>query len=251
MRIIRKTLSFLIAAVAVLTSCKQDDTLQYNNFTMGNVVDGTFTSDQGNIFNVVEKTCTGDLEGMKRAIMLCDVLKKVEGTDNVYDIRLNGLQEVLLKDHITKNFADADAEASVNDPINIENLWFSGGYMNLLLVYEMKRGSTQKHLVNLVLDEEASSAGKYVFNIRHNSFGESLTLNENDVVLAGAYASFPMNSLIKEESADITIKWKWYRNAGQGWSSEVQENSFNITYTKGGFEQAPATFASKTPTKLN
>lgn len=251
MRIIKKILLILIAAVAVLTSCKQDDTLQYNNFTMGNVVDGTFISDQGNIFNVVEKTCTGDLESMKRAIMLCDVLKKVEGTDNVYDIRLNGLQEVLVKNHITKDFADADPEAVVNDPINIDQLWFSGGYMNLLLVYEMKRGSTQRHLVNLVLDEEASSAGKYVFNLRHNSFGESLTLNENDVVLAGAYASFPMNNLIKEESADITIKWKWYKNAGQGWSSEVQENSFNITYTKGGFEQTPATLASKIPTKLN
>ena len=124
MKILKRTLIIVIAAAAAaLTSCKQDETLQYNNLTMGNIVAGTFTSDQGNIFNVVEKNCTGNLESMKRAIILCDVLKKVEGTDNVYDIRLNQLAEVLAKKHVTKNEADADKDMSVEDPIAIQDMW--------------------------------------------------------------------------------------------------------------------------------
>lgn len=249
MRIIKKSLIFIIAAATAITSCKQDDTLQYNNFTMGNVVEGTFISDQGNIFNVVEKNCGGELEEMDRAIMLCDVLKKVEGTENQYDVRLNLLNKVLDKAHVTKAVADADEEMSVQDPIYIDAKWISGGYLNFLLLFETMSGSTQKHLINLVLDEEASSAGKYVFNLRHNSFGESTNIDNND--LGGGYVSFPIAELIKEKNAEITVNWKWYKGAGHGWSSEIQDYSLKIAYTKGGFEQAPSTSTNKLTTKLN
>ena len=52
----RKTVAYIIAAFLCLAavSCKKDNTIQYNNATMGNIVNGTFTSDQGNIFNVAE-----------------------------------------------------------------------------------------------------------------------------------------------------------------------------------------------------
>ena len=54
MNIFGKTI-MILAAAAALISCKQDETLMYNNMTMGNVIDGTFVSDQGNIFNIVER----------------------------------------------------------------------------------------------------------------------------------------------------------------------------------------------------
>lgn len=251
MKILKKAL-IIIAAVAALTSCKQDDTLQYNNMTMGNIVAGTFTSDQGNIFNVVEKTCTGSMEGLSRAIIICDVLKKVEGTDNVYDIRLNQFAEVLAKDPITKELADTGEDSSVKDPITINEMWISGGYLNMYVIFEIKSvDSMTRHLVNLVYDESESGNGKYVFELRHNSFGESVSHNATDIKLGGNYISFPISELIKENSADITINWKWYKNAGDGWSSETQENSYNITYTKGGFEHVPNTFTSKVTGKLN
>ncbi len=252
MKIFKRTLIIIAAAAAALTSCKQDETLQYNNLTMGNIVAGTFTSDQGNIFNVVEKNCNGNLEDMKRAIILCDVLKKVEGTENEYDIRLNQLAEVLAKKHVTKKEADEDKDMAVEDPIAIQDMWISGGYINMYVIFEVKSlGTMTKHLVNLVLDEKESESGKYEFILRHNSFGESLTNDATGINLAGNYVSFPISELIKEDSADITVKYRWYKNAGDGWSSETQENSRQATYTKGGFEHVPATFTSKTSDKLN
>lgn len=251
MKRIGRSIICIIAAVAALASCKKDDTLQYNNLTMGNVVNGTFTSDQGNIFTVVEKNCAGNLENMKRAIVLCDVLKKVEGTQNEYEVRLNGLGSVLTKDPVAKKTADNDVEMSIEDPVNIYDLWISGGYINMYIQFEVLPNSDKKHLINLVIDEEASTDGKYVFTLRHNSFGESITHDEQDITLGGSYVSFPISELIKEESAEITMNWLWYKSVGQGWSSETQDNSCKISYTKGGYEQAPVTLASKATTNLN
>ena len=72
----RKTVAYIIAAIICLASasCKKDSTIQYNNATMGNVVNGTFTSDQGNIFNVAEKNCEGLLDTMKRAFVVLSLI---------------------------------------------------------------------------------------------------------------------------------------------------------------------------------
>lgn len=251
MKFLRNIIISLVAILPVLTSCKQDDTLQYNNMTMGNISDGTFVSDLGNIFNVVEKNCTGDLTSMKRAILLCDILKKVDGTENEYDIRLNRMAEVLVKNPITMSDAEADAETRVADPIYIDQVWISGGYINMFLIYEFRNGSTQKHLVNLVLDESDSNSGKYSFTLRHNSYGESMIHDAAGTTLSGAYVSFPITGIIKGNTADISIECEWYKSAGQGWISETQTYSYNLTYTKGGFEQAPVKMSNRINTLFN
>jgi len=253
---IRRTLIIMLAACAALTACKQDETLRYNNVTMGNVTEGTFTSDQGNVFNVVEKNCTGNLEEMKRAFVICDVLNLTPGTENEYDVRLNGVAEVLVKDAISRNQADGNEESAVSDPIHINAFWISGGYVNMYLVYERLKDSDVKHLVNLVIEESETESGKYSFTLRHNSFGESLTSDLEDedkekLILAAAYVSFPLNEMIEGNSAELTFKWKWYKSAGLGISSETQEYSQTVSYQKGGYEQAPAIRSSKVITKLN
>ena len=99
MKKITKTLIAIAAGLTVLAaaSCSKDDTIRYNNATMGNVVNGKFTSDQGNIFNVVEQNCAGKLDTMKRAFVICDVLSQSEGSTTEYDIRLNYMVPVMTK----------------------------------------------------------------------------------------------------------------------------------------------------------
>lgn len=121
----------------------------------------------------------------------------------------------------------------------------------MLVSFDVKTGSKTKHLVNLVYDEEASNGGKYVFNLRHNSYGESMIYGTADVQLAGNYVSFPITDIIKDNTAEITINWTWYKHDGIGWTSEIQDYSCKMTYTKGGFEQAPVAIASKVTTNLN
>ena len=144
---------FILCAGAV--SCKKDTTLQYNNLTMGNVTEGLFTSDQGNIFNVVEqdRACYGRLDTMKRAIILCDVLNKTTGgQENEYDVRLTAMSPVKVKDiilddkveDITPNAKENSVESTEEgtdegndqnvyreDPVTISQVWISGGYINM------------------------------------------------------------------------------------------------------------------------
>lgn len=67
MKRMTKAIIAIAAGIAALAaaSCSKDNTIRYNNATMGNVVNGKFTSDQGNRFNVVDQTCAGKLDTMK------------------------------------------------------------------------------------------------------------------------------------------------------------------------------------------
>ena len=238
MKFLRNIIISLVAILPVLTSCKQDDTLQYNNMTMGNITDGTFVSDLGNIFNVVEKNCSGDLTSMKRALLLCDVLNKVEGTENEYDIRLNQMSEVLVKNPITKSDADDADETRVADPILIDQMWISGGYINMYVTLPYKQSSKTIHEINLVKTETKDG---YEFRLVHNANGETMTDSTMyDFVEGGGYFSFPISSIITEDEADVRIVWKWYRTLGT--SIDINTTGFyftEFTYKK-GYEHIPA-----------
>jgi hypothetical protein len=213
---------------------------------MGNIVEGRFVSDQGNIFNVAEQTCVGDLPTMERAFVVCDVLHRTEGgKDNEYDVRVNQIASVLTKDVVALNKTTADM--LIQDPVHIEYAWVSGGYVNLYILVPMKAGSTTKHLINLVHEGAMTDVqtgeeleGSYRFTLRHNSNGDKITPPQViDYVLAGAYVSFPLNTYITEKEADFSIEWTWHKNAGSGLSSETEVKALKAKFTSEGFQHAP------------
>ena len=239
---------FWAFASAALTfaaaSCQQDDTLRYNNITMGNVTAGSFISDQGNTFNVVEHNCTEKIDTMKRVLVVCDVLRKTEDKENEYDIRLNMAKPVLTKSPLVMSEI-TDEEAMVTDPIQIKELWYSGGYLNMFIMIPVESGSKGRHLVNLVLDDKTSAGDSYTLELRHNGFGEVWSKDNPDYVLGGAYVSFPLGDMISGNSAKVTLLWKWHKAAGNGWSLEVVENKLEFEWKRGTFEQAPLSLVSK------
>lgn len=241
MKMIARKLTYIAAAFLCMTavSCKKDTTIQYNNMTMGNITEGTFVSDQGNIFNVVEKTTAinKDLNEMNRAYILCDVLNKTEGgLDNEYDIRLNALAEVKTKEILTLG-TEINEEQLVEDPVYIEYAWFSGGYLNLYIVFPMKNNSETLHMVNLIQQETEKG---YLFRLTHNSYGENLDAEDSsNYVMGGGYISFPITSVIAEDIADVRLEWKWYKSYGTVISKETETKYIEGKYEKGGFEHMP------------
>ena len=248
----RKTAAYIIAAFLCLAavSCKKDNTIQYNNATMGNVVNGTFTSDQGNIFNVAEQNCTGRLDTMKRAFVLCDVLNKTaNGADNEYDVRLNALASVLTKDIVAVG-AEAEEEVYVEDPVHIEYLWVAGGYINVYVMMPFKVGSKTAHMINLV-QQPSEEEGQYVLRLCHNAYGETMTeTNSRDFVLGGGYASFPISSVMQEDEAALKIEWKWYQSTGAGLSMVTEYKSIEGTYKKDGYQHVPEALTARTKAAL-
>lgn len=237
----------IVALMIATASCKKDDTLRYNNVTMGNVVNGTFVSDQGNMFNVVENNSGKKIEDEKRAIISCDVLRQVAGTENEYEVRLNSLASVFTKSPI-KAGEITDEEKMVENPISISDIWYAGGYMNLQILFFIKENSNTTHQLNLVLNETDTTKDGYSFTLRHNAYGD-LPDDENtdfqDYVIAGTFVSFPISDIIKEDETKITINWKWYESAGMGITTNLEDYTFTSNWKRNIFEQVPATSAAK------
>jgi len=248
---IRKTIISIAAAVLALAavSCQKDDTLYYNNLTMGNIVEGKFVSDQGNTFNVVEQMCTGKLEEQTRAMVLCDVLNETKGGSKEYDVRLTSFSPVMSKDAVA--LADAaEGEIAVQDPIHIDQLWYSGGYLNMLIKFHYDRSNDQKHLVNLVWSKDEE--GKYILNFRHNAYGEVWSEeNSSKLTISGGYVSFPITKFIEEDEATLILNWKWYKSPGVGYDFTTEkEYSFEYEWKRKGFEQVPNNLSLKSAAEI-
>lgn len=244
MKKITKAIIAIAAGIMTLaaSSCNKDNTLRYNNATMGNVISGTFTSDQGNIFTVVDQTCPGKLDTMKRAFVICDVLSQKAGTENEYEVRLNYVSPVLTKDAVQTS-SIAEGQELVNDPIVLQSYWVSGGYLNIYFAVPVVSGSKVKHYINFEYDDTASDAeGTYTFHIRHDGTGEVFNeSNEGKIQLAYAYASVPVASIIKEKDAKIVIKWLSHRIMGNTISlTETAEVVREVLYSKDAYQQTPA-----------
>lgn len=228
----RKTLVILL--LICLTACQKDNTIQYFNVTMGNFTDGKFVSDQGNVFNITEKTCNDRTDTLKRAMIMCDILAKTG--DSSYNVRLNEVTPVFTKSPIDST-AVRDSAIFVENPLNIGELWISGGYINMYIMIPMKAASTQVHLINLMLDDEASGDGIYRFTLKHNAYGEVLSAEDTDFILGGTYASFPVSDKFNEDKATIQIAWTSLKSDEHGWSTETEKNTLQYEWTRGGFEQ--------------
>jgi hypothetical protein len=268
-----------LAAFMIMASCAKDDTIRYNNITLGNFVGDKFVSDQGNEFTIVENMTGEKFDGIKRAIMQCDVLRKVQGTENGYEVRVHYVGEVLTKNPVETAVAAADPEKIVEDPIKIEDAWISGGYLNMYVMFEIQAyppKENSKHMVNLVFDENGTGSGKYTMTLRHNAYGETLptdsadndnsneessdedsdnddggemeTQGQNPIQwgLTGAYVCFQISDLIQENEAEITLKWNEHIIVENIWTAETHERKADLSYSKDNFEQAPLTLKSKT-----
>lgn len=247
----------LTAAVLLLSvSCKKDETIYYENVTMGNFIGDKFISDQGDEFTIVENQTGKDIKGIKRAIMQCDVLQKTAGTNNGYDVRVSYVGEVLTKSPLTFEEAGADPEKTVEDPILVDQAWISGGYLNMYVMFEMQVSpelKENKHMINLVYDPASVGTGKLLFTLRHNSYGETLGGSQKEdssdegsgeskeIVqwgLAGAYVSFQLSEIISDQNAELTLQWKQHIINGNSWMAEVEDKSHKMVYSEDRFEHA-------------
>ncbi|MBO5419771.1 MAG: hypothetical protein J6A22_06765 [Bacteroidales bacterium] len=235
MKIFKTIPAAIITALLIIASCQKDDTILYYSTSIGNIQNGIFISDQGNVLNMTNISVSKEFEGIERAVIICDMLKQDESASKEYDVRLLNWSKVLVKDAITPE-QTAHGENSIQDPIFIKDAWCSGGYLNLMLQYYASYGSTQSHLVNLVY--EGCEDGEYRFNFRHNSFGDIYTGSQNGFALPSGYVSFPVASIIPEEKAKITIGWKSYQTMPDGtFTTSIINRTVTFDYERNTFIQ--------------
>ena len=232
---------FSLFIISALAACKKDDTLRYNNVTMGNIHGEEIISDQGNTFVITESLFNVDLKEFKseRVMLACDVLR--ETAEKTYDIRLTGITSVLTKN--IKTFADSTPEEdiTVDDPIVIRDLWYAGGYLNMSIEVAQKRGSETPHFLNLVHDTTVAEDGSYTFLLRHNAQGEVPTEEDRDFSTGSGYVSFPIANYIQGDSAKIVLVWHSHKFMGSGYSLiQTEMLCHEAEWERSGFEQNPS-----------
>lgn len=231
------TLGAIVAIAA--TSCKKDDTICYNNVTMGNIDGETIISDQGNTFDITETPYEIDLGDYKygRVILSCDVLTQT--AENRYNIRLNGIGSVLTKPAV-KASTITDPELVVEDAVIIRDIWFGGGYVNMLIEFAHKDGSETAHFINLIHDD-TNTDEKYAFILRHNAYGE--TPKDGEIFRSSlGYVSFPISQIIEEDEAEISFTWNSHKMKSVGYDLyETEIMTKKGAWKRAAFEHKPST----------
>jgi hypothetical protein len=87
----------------------------------------------------------------------------------------------------------------------------------------------------------AGLSGGYTLMLRHNAMGEVPSEEDREYSTGSGYVSFPIANYIKEDAADIVIKWKSHKFMGSGHSLlQTEMRSYEVKWERSGFEQNPS-----------
>lgn len=176
--------------------------------------DLTLTDDEGNILHPSEESQLDGKEG-KRLYIVCNVMDKVEGTDNEYNIEIQYGYEVTSKEPVMSG--SADEETLGNDPVLVSGFAASAGYINMEARLEYVKDSGVKHSLDLVVDETKTDADTLWLEIRHDANGESVLSDPpaKSPTTGLALASFPIHKIVKEGQV-IAIRYNWFKVGTEG-----------------------------------
>ena len=207
--------AFLLAVMAaVLASCFPDMEYMYTDTSMCTYVSSTtLKTDAGEIYHITSNNSGANMpDTLKRVMVRVDVLNRIEGTSNEYNVRLMEFAGAMVQTPLTKS--TMDEEAVGNDGVSISTGWISGGYFNAYVYIAMLRPTNVHHVVNLVFDDARSDADNVYFELRHNAYDEcpenpSIPLASFE--FAGAYMSFPLDGILESGKTPVVhLEWDWY-----------------------------------------
>lgn len=197
------------AIVLAAASCsKNANTIIARIATIATASDGKLISDGGETFIINSGAGNRDLSS-GRFFVVCDLISNRGG--NTYDVNVLGLTSALVKD-IRDGASALEQEILVSDPINVESIWMSGGYVNMETLLFCIVDSDTKHLLNLVLDTGRSNADTLFFDIRHNAHGErpdNPSFSAREFAGGLAYACFPLSSLPSPIEKKTVFKFRF------------------------------------------
>ena len=234
MSIKKYIISILVTVCAC--SCAADFTMQYRDVTMGNFTDGTFISDQGLTFDIVDNLYPVDPDTVQRAIISCDILS-FNSEEGKYTVRLTDLCPVFTKEPVDSTLV-TEEDIFAEDGMHINEIWYAAGYLNLHTYIPVKENSSQAHLINLVRNDKNEAEGVYEFSLKHNAYGEVITSESTDMILASEYISFPVAYLFKEDEQKVQIVFKWtsYEEQDGKLTPATKKNTTTLDIERGGYE---------------
>ena len=131
-----------------------------------------------------QRTNFSNMEDGQRVYIYFDILdEKVNGYE--YNIEVKAIEKILTKALFVMDEETADSIG--DDKININNIWFGDGYLNIKFQFHGTQNPTKLHMVNLVRNEiegatKEEEAGYVSLEFRHNAFDDNQTEVLNGIV---------------------------------------------------------------------
>lgn len=220
-----KALGFLLMSLPVFTACNVDDdgsyklwigyaTVKLNSETQANeqpdfdlILDDD--TEMRIVSNMVYFPAEAALKDDTRVIANFTILSEqvVNGKHTLY-IRLNAMKEVLSKKPVYSSSVDADEIGF--DPIDVDEAWFGGKYLNFTFNIRVNDPSIS-HFINLYVDEdhpEADEDNIYV-ELRHNAYGDKPA---HEIFRR---VSFNISEFLEEEKSSVTVHLKYTNYKGE------------------------------------
>ena len=196
----KKTVCLLLAATVLsFIACNEDrepiDTM-YSGFMTGYTnSDGylyLLKDDFGRQFQVV----SGD-EGKHKPDTLYRLVTSLAVNDNG---KANLLQAVQALSYVAPQDTIIHDSLKVRDPLMVNTYYIGGGYLNLTLAIKVKTEGTRHSL----LYTYSNAAGKPLFRIYHNDYGDEPVYTKN------AFVSIPLNKYSLSKNDTVLIIYMSY-----------------------------------------
>lgn len=203
----------MVSLSLVFSSCSDDEKYVYVSpahtlsVSMGVADGGNIITDKGNVL-IPDKSSVGhDLTDGERVFVSSNILERED--ENTYRVRINRYHQLLTKD-IVRSSETKDEELGDN-PIQVKDAWFGGGYLNIRLGLEYNSSSKTSHLVNVVYDDVKSNSDTVFLALRHNAFADTVRTK-----VGTATASFNMEDMMagKDSKVYVRLRWQWYTHRG-------------------------------------
>lgn len=197
----------------ILSSCSDDDKYVYvyptptTSVSMGTADGGRILTDKGNVL-IPDKSSIGhDLTDGERVFINCNILERED--EKTYRVRINKYHQLLAKDIVRAS--DSQDEELGNNPVQVKDAWFGGGYLNVRLGLKYNPSSNTSHLLNVVYDDVKSTSDTIFLTLRHNAFADTVRTR-----IGTATASFRMEDIMadKDSKVYVRLKWQWYAHRG-------------------------------------
>ena len=174
----RKLLSAL-TAILLLAGCNKNDSVTYTGLEAGTLSSGVFVTDNGVRMYVVGNESNFDVYQSRRVMVQYET-RPITDPDHI-EIDLLGLMQAIIREPFPIDALDDEPSGS---PIDVNDAWFSGGYLNLLVAADGK--DYNKHLcsANYTAGEDG-----IVIRLRHDSYEEGASGSNSRL---NAFLSLPM-----------------------------------------------------------
>ena len=205
-------LAGILLMILVLTSCDKDERSYSDNFwvTLATVRQASSTSifslqlDNGLLVWPIENRVPDFMASSGQRVMINYTLlsDSVSGPQK-REIRLNSIGDVMTKQVIRMTTANKDSIG--NDPLDIDEIWIGGNYLNVSF---FSNGEKIKQAINLVYNTTiaANADGKTHFELHQNNNGDA-SGNRNKAIISYDLRSFFQNGV---SPVQIVIEVKNY-----------------------------------------